>query len=389
LRKRMIIGIVLAAVVLVAGSGAVWILKFAPLSTNQLSASTVGTPYAVHRSEEEPLSAHRAVSMAATQAPTSLLPWGTAYDKLHGYFWVAEPGCEPVPKCPAPIPGVLGQYALSDGSFLQDFTEPTGYSSPLFVAVGADGHVWFTQPNSDALGEFDPQTMTWQTWPLKNDGGDPYDLVFDTSGNIWFTELAGNDIGFFNTRTHTMVENPVPTPKSEPYGITLDPHGNVWFAENGVGINQLGSFTPTPSGTVKITEHAVDAGQRPHLITADKAGNIWYSSGFTGTVGKYNPAIGTNTNFLVYTGGTCKNILTCTGTHISSVLADNQGNVWFTDSLSQQVGYLIPSTGRVVARTLKANSHPHDGLLLDNSNRVWFTEQDTLALVMWPVSDVR
>ena len=165
--------------------------------------------------------------------------------------------------------------------------------------------------------------------------------------------------------------------------MTFDPKGNIWFAENGLGVNQIGSFTPTLSGHVKISEDAIK-GTRPHLITADEAGNIWFSEGFDGDIGEFIPATGENKIVRVYSG-LCTQTL-CSGTHISSIRADSKGTIWFTDSLSQHIGYFVPATGQLVVQQLRMNSHPHDGLNLDKYGRVWFTEQDAFLLVMKPVN---
>jgi streptogramin lyase len=345
------------------------------------------SPYTVHRSEEVPFSSHRALSDVASQQTTALLPWGIAFDYARGFAWLGEPGCEPKPKCPATTQGLLGLYAYSDSSFIQNFSEPPGYSSPLFVAVDKNGNVWFTQPETDAIGEFDTQSQDWTQWTLGH-GSAPFDLTFDSSGNLWFTEFGSDKIGFFNPQTNQVLENSIPTPNSNPYGITVDHAGTIWFSENAAGVDQIGSFTPTSSGVIKITEHAVGA-FRPHLITTDRAGNIWYSGGFDGDIGEFNPRSGNSTIFVVY-HGVCLSPANCTGTHISGIDVDSKGNVWFTDSLSQRVGYLVPSTGQVVARTIHtSNSHPYDGLRVDNNDRVWFTEEFALTLNMWPASAVR
>ncbi len=254
----------------------------------------------VHPSEEVPFAYHRAFSMVASQATTELIPWGVAFDYVHGFVWVAEPGCVPNPKCPSGMQGVIGQYALSDGNFIANFNEPSGYSSPLFEVVDMKGNVWFTQPTTDALGEYDPLDNSWHKWHLKQ-GSLPFDLTLDTNGNLWFTEFGRNDIGFFNPLTETYVENSIPTPASNPYGITVDPQGTVWFAENAAGVGQIGSFTPTTSGPIKIKEYAVGA-QRPHLITTDRAGNVWYSGGFGGILGEFTPRSGNNISFTVDQG---------------------------------------------------------------------------------------
>ena len=387
MRSKIIIGVMLGLVI-IAGAGAVWVLK-SPLTAAKQTTVTHSSPYVVNRVDEIPFVTHREQSMAAVQDPTSQIPWGIALDKLHGFVWVAEPGCDPDTGCPTTTQGALGQYALSDGAFISDFNAPIGYSSPLFVAVDAVGNVWFTQPTTSAIGKFNPQNETWSIWHLKK-GSTPYDLTFDNEGNLWFTEANANMIGFLNIHTNQIVENTIPTANSSPYGITLDLHGTIWFAENGSGINQIASFQPTTSGTIKITEYAVN-GLRPHLITADRAGNIWFSEGFAGQVGEFNPRKGIDANFFTF-GGTCASAGSCrTGTHISGIYVDNTtGDVWFSDSLSHRIGYLIPATGQVVTRTISdANAHPHDGLIIDGNGRVWFTSEFALMLTMWPTSSVQ
>ncbi len=383
MRKGIIISTTVLLIVIVLAS-MLWVLApgFAPGAAQHTARSLADN---LPRSNEVPLSSHRAFSSAAVTNATTYEPWGIAFDYVHGFVWLAEPGCEPTPKCPTKMQGAISQYALADGSFIQDFQEPVGYTSPLFLAVDASGNVWFTQPDSDAIGEFVPQNESWQQWSVRK-GSAPYDLTFDTRGNLWFTEFAANRIGFFNPHSQTLVESAIPTPDSQPYGITLDPRGNVWFTENRDGLGQIGSFTPSSSGAIKITEHAVNA-IRPHLIVTDSDGNIWYSDGFSGHIGKFDPRSGSSAVFHAYFG-TCTPT-SCTGTHISGIAADSQGRIWFTDSLSQRIGYLIPSSGQVVARTLKyANAHPNDGLAVDREGRVWFTEQFAHTLTMWPASAV-
>lgn len=353
---------------------------FAPASAVNKSAPLKLHPQAV---KAEPFD--RVPSSTATQITTTSNPWGIAFDSLHGIVWVAEPGCEPKPACSSTSPGIIGEYDLLDGSFIQDFQEPPGYTGPVFLAADANGNVWFTQPNSDAIGELNPQNTTWNQWRVLK-GSIPYDLTLDKYGNLWFTEFKTNKIGFFNTLSHKLVENTILTPDSNPYGITRDPRGNIWFTENRLGVQQIGSFTPTRSGTVTIVEHAVATAQ-PHLITADKAGNIWYSGAFGGSIGVFNPVSGTSRNYPVSTS-ICSHIAVCE-THISGISVDKQGNVWFDDSLTKRVGYLVPATGQVVAKTISSDSSAYDGLAVDSYDNVWFTEPYASQLVLWPARSIR
>lgn len=384
--KRTVISLVLLLLIIITGTGA-FLLFRAGLTSSQQTKVVRSLHDTIPRSDEVPFSTHRMLSTAANQSATTLMPWGIAFDNVNGFTWVAEPGCEPQPKCPSNTQGILGQYALSDGNFIQNFNEPTGYSSPLFLAVDGTGDVWFTEPTTDAIGEYNPQDGSWNQWSLKK-GSSPFDLVFDTHGNLWFTEFGSNEIGFLDTSTHKVVETPVHTPDSNPYGITLSPQGTIWFSENAPGVDQIGSFTPTLSGTIKISEHAVGA-IRPHLVVMDRAGNIWYSGGFGGDIGEFNPRSGASSVFVVFQGA-CLTPPNCTGTHISGIGVDSKNNIWFSDSLTQQVGYFMPSSGRIVTRaTHTSNSHPYDGLLIDSSDRVWFTEEFGRTINLWPAGFVK
>ncbi len=386
MRKIIIISIVSALLLIVAST--ISYLVFRSTSMHSVQSSTVQLTSTIpHQSEEEPIATHRMYSTAAIQTPTALAPGGIALDYKRGFVWVAEPGCTPNPKCPSIIQGNLSQYSLSDGNFITDFNEPGGFSSPPFVALDGAGNVWFTEPTTDALGEYNPQDNSWHQWYLKQ-GSSPYDLTFDANGNLWFTEFGSNDIGCLDPQTNKVVENPIPIPASNPYGITVDPHGTIWFAENAAGIGQIGSFTPTRSGIIKITEHAVSV-QRPHMITSDREGNIWFSGGFGGDIGEFKPKSASNIDYVV-DQGTCPTPSDCPGTHISGIAIDRQDNVWFTDANSQRVGYLLPVTGKVVIQPLQDhNAHPYDGLVVDSSDRVWFTEEFGLSLNMLPAKNVK
>ena len=385
-RRRIIIGTLLSLCVICASASALWVYTHTK-NTIPVTQAAPAIPYTGHRSDEAPIYTSRSVSMAESRAHTTELPWAIALDESHGYAWAAEPGCEPLPTCPKAFPGIIGQYAFSDGTFIQDFTEPNGYTGPLFIVVDSAGHLWFTQPTSDAIGEFDPVNKVWHQWPVKKNS-QPYGMTIDAHNNLWFTEFGGNQIGFFNTTTHTLVETPVPTLQSSPYGITIDSNGTAWFAENRILVSQVGSFTTTTNGKIKIVEYAVGAASRPHLITTDKAGNVWFTNGFASSIGEYNPITGTNRQFFVYPSS-CLVAVGCTTTHISGIRADDKGNIWFSDSLGQRVGYLVPATGQYIERAVPLNSHPHDGLILDNSGRVWFTEQDAFTLNVWPMANVK
>src|SRR5579884_1219644 len=86
------------------------------------------------------------------EVATATYPWGVAQDGTH--VWVAEPGCKLTPTCSILVQGFIGKYFIAHPLYGKvDFQEPSGYSSPAFVAPDGHGNIWFTEPTTDAIGE--------------------------------------------------------------------------------------------------------------------------------------------------------------------------------------------------------------------------------------------
>jgi streptogramin lyase len=395
LKRRVITGTGLTLAILLAIGGIfsiTWTVAHPEAYAQQPPITHKQVAHTLHPVAEGAETDHGAQSAQPHQAATTRNPWGITIDAAHGFVWVAEPGCDMSPACPVATQGIIAKYSLADGSLINDYVEPPGYSDPMFVATDADGNVWFTQPNSDAIGKLNPTTGLWSQFKFDR-GSMPYDLVFDRNGNLWFTEFKKNAIGFINMQTHQLTQNLTPLGNSNPYGITMDAKGNIWFAENAPNAQQIATFTPTTGGPITVTEHSVTNANvnkfqltnvRPHLIVADpKTGHIWYSLGFTGVIGEYNPATNTSTNHVLPVS--CANSANASGcTHISGLAIDPNGNVWYTDSLGDTVGYIVPKTGKIITKKLAAKVRPHDGLAIDNYGTIWFTQQNGLTLSMWP-----
>ena len=315
---------------------------------------------------------------------TGANPWGIALD-TQGHIFVAEPGCE-VPVCPTTFAGTISEYNVADGSKVTTFTEPAGYSSPAFLVIDNLGNVWFSEPNSDAIGKLVPTGGgTWTQFVVPTASAAPFGMTLDANGNIWFTEYSVGKIGFIDPTIGllSLVETAIPAgASSNPYGITKASDGTIWFTENALSnvttTGIIGSFTPTSNGTLAvgaITEHAVANVPKPHLITTDTQGNVWYSGGFAGVIGRFNSGTSTNTVFDVSLNACPTGSPQSCGVHISGIAVDSQGRVWFDDSLSDRIGYLNSTTAQFTAIKLTAGAHPHDGLLVASSDNVWFTEE--------------
>src|SRR6266852_3243890 len=300
-------------------------------------------------------------------------PWAIVFDGS-GNAWVAEPNCNPAPQCSAPPNGAIEEFNLSGGhpSLVNTYTAPgSGTFNPTFLHLDGAGHVWFTDPTNNAIGEVTLSTDSWQEFPTPTANSAPVGLIRDTNGNLWFTERNANKIGFYNTTTPGFVETPVITASSQPYGLAYDSaHNIIWFDEDAAA--NIGNFAVTPNGTITIHEVAVN--NVPHLIYLDSTGNLWFSEQGADTIGEYNPTTHANT-VLSVAGSICPTPgvtpTTCTNTFIGGVAVDSTGLVWFDETQNGLLGSLNPTTKAVNLFSLGAGTGPGDGLNIDSHNNVW------------------
>ncbi len=322
----------------------------------------------------------KAITADTTFAQTMKRPWGIALDGS-GHIWAAEPDCDAAPLCAASNGrGAINEYNAVAGNLntIANFIpDPSTLYNPTFLAFDKEGNVWFTDPTRGAIGKLDPETNTWTEYSVTNrfHGAVPYDLVIDKNGTLWFTDYTNAAIGRFNIETNKVVsETRILSKDAAPYGITLAPDGSIWYAIKNK--KAIGSFKPPLKGTPVLQEHAVPTDQQ-HAITTDAAGDIWFSTGFNGRVGEYVPTTGTTRTFCV--AGGAKNA------HISGITVDNNNeNVWFNDTTNARIGVLDltqynndcanNSTSGIAYSQLAANAQLNDGLVVDSSGNVFFSD---------------
>jgi streptogramin lyase len=318
------------------------------------------------------------VSVKDFYLPAGQEPWGTTFDRS-GNVWVAIPGCDPAPTCSSGTPpGKIAEYKPSTSSWIATYQLPSGFAQALFVAVDGQGNLWFPMPMSNSIGMLNPNSNTFQQWAVPTSGAGPWDVAIDHNGKVWFTEHFTNQIGEFDPSSQTFKEFATPAGNSQPYGIVVDGSNNIWFTENNSSVAMIGEYTTGGVLNEYKIRNSSAGGLTPHLITVDPTGNIWWSEGWVGMIGELNvkqAQAGTNLGVTEYAyPATCGS---CGGTHASGISVDSNGLVWFTDALQSIFGS-FPDSGSgsfSVYQTPTQNSHPHDGLNVDNQNRIWFTEE--------------
>jgi virginiamycin B lyase len=147
---------------------------------------------------------------------------------------------------------------------------------PFGVAVTADGTVWATLQNADALLRITPHgERTTIDVPIRHAG--LTDVAVARDGAVWFLAAGANKIGrYANGRFD---EFSVPSPNAGLTALAVAPDGAAWFSA--LRAHRIGRVH---EGVV--TEFALPRDNaRPIGIAVDADNNVWYAD-LAGWIGK-------------------------------------------------------------------------------------------------------
>jgi virginiamycin B lyase len=177
------------------------------------------------------------------------------------------------------------RYLLSSvvNTFPIPGSDPDNYYGSGHLIAGRNGFVWFADTSDNAIGRIAPSgqitifPLPIHRIPADDGSGDivpedpePMDIVQAPNGNIWFTESNSDRIGEINARGK-IIEFQTPTPDSYPEGLAVGSDGSLWFAE--IGNDAIGKITPTG----RITEYVFDDLQTDYDgLVEGSDGNIWF-----------------------------------------------------------------------------------------------------------------
>jgi streptogramin lyase len=178
-----------------------------------------------------------------------------------------------------PRPEAPEEYLAHDGSDWMEGT-PSRWEgrSVHSTAVGADGHVYFSDDRSmyASLHELDPKTgiVTNLVYPYKNGVVPTHGITADADGNIWANGMG--DFLELNVKSQRFKDWPRPADMKAQVGGTMDADnlaykGTIW-APSGPGTIKLDSKTG------KYTYYDNPASKGTYGMAVDRHGNGWYSS---------------------------------------------------------------------------------------------------------------
>jgi virginiamycin B lyase len=245
---------------------------------------------------------------------------------------------------------------------VSNYTDPS-INSPVGIATGPDGALWFTNPGTVAnptssIGRISTAGV------VTNNFTDPsLSLNFQTrittgpDGAMWFTNYGNNSIGRIST-AGVVTNFTGPGVIGVGGGITTGPDGALWFTNNGGSIGRI-----TTAGAVSIFTDPSIIG--PLGITTGPDGALWFA----------DP--GGNSIDRMTTAGVVTNRYTDPSLHGPGEITNGpDGALWFTNYLFFGPG--IASIGRITTAGVVSNFTDPSinaplGITTGPDGAMWFT----------------
>jgi virginiamycin B lyase len=299
---------------------------------------------------------------------------------------------------PAPPyqPSVTAEYAV-----------PTASSRPMGIAVGADDGLWFTEFATSKIGELTTLGSIPTPEPLTpTAGAGPNGIASGPNSLLWFTETNIGKVGQVTTSSPPIITEFKLARAARPTSITLGSDGDMWLTDPGLNAIWRVSQKGAVGGPCALPANALPAGITSNPID----GALWFTESGTDQIGRLpitqTGVCGTLTQFKIPTSkagpgaivsatdnalwfiearakklgritvsGQVTNEYSLMPAQTPDALVQGiDGNFYFTDTAGNEIGRIIPKTGKVTLyRVPTANSAP-GAMTLGPDNQVYFVE---------------
>jgi streptogramin lyase len=180
-----------------------------------------------------------------------------------------------------------------------------------------------TPSSTSPLSSPTPWKPTFQEFALESNRN-PVDIVAGADGNLWFTEPNVGMIGRMSASGTLIGEYAVPNASKANVlsGITLGSDNNVWFGD------EQGNFIAKINAAGEITEIPLPADTRPSELASGPDGNVWFST--LSGLGKISPAAAASP--------TLYSLVTVSSP--AGIISGPNNQIWFSEYLGQRVGHV-------------------------------------------------
>jgi virginiamycin B lyase len=272
-------------------------------------------------------------------------------------------------KSPADLPEYKNTTRKFTGDALNivyvEYEMPAPSRMPFSAAPGKDGYIWI--PNfgiANKISRLDPKTGVIEDFPVPAEGtAAVHSAVQAPDGSVWLTEQATNRLGRWDPKTQKITEFQdayLPGKEGSEEGgsrhtVRFDPDGNAWAT--GYPLTRYDIETGKYKDFWGVADHT-------YGLEPDKDGNIWFTNPGTGQIGKADWKTLKIQQWTVPTKDGYER----------RIELDSKGIVWFGEYQNGIVGRFDPTTETFKEYNLPGGKDvfPY-GIGIDTDDHVWYS----------------
>ena len=258
----------------------------------------------------------------------------------------------------------LWKFSIEDEQF-------TSYTfdglTTIFMDIGKDGKIWFTDTPNSKIGSFDPKTEKFETIQLPQFNlaikkSLPTSVAVDNDNDVWVAVIDQSLLLEYNQSTKKFKIVNTITPEAGPTAIEIDSSNNVWFAESLVG--KLGKID---ANTKEVSEF-VPQGEpmaEPFALMIDKEENVWIAEHIGPAITKFNPIL---EDF--------KRVTISNPESLPFGMAfDKYDNMWVAQHVIDSLVVYDQSSEQMIEVAIPTEGSFTQFVIADDDGDIWFVEQ--------------
>ena len=261
---------------------------------------------------------------------------------------------------------------------ITEYDFPEGESAPLYPRYDGDNTIWISDAAEPKLWKFtldDNQFTSYEFFGLTT-----IFLDIDHNGKIWFTDTPNSKIGNFdpNTEEFEIIEIPSLTalsPHSIPIALKVDLDNNIWVAV--VDRDMLLVYSQDSKEFEQFLRLPTsDSG--PSALLLDDNGNMWFAESLAGKIGVVDSKTYEITEYVPDTPLD----------EPFALLFDKSGSLWLSEHIGPSISKFDP-----VLETFERVEVPNPeslpfGMAIDKYDNIWFGQHVTDELGVYdPYND--
>ena len=237
----------------------------------------------------------------------------------------------------------------------------------IFMDIGKDGKIWFTDTPNSKIGSFDPKTEKFETIQLPQFNlaikkSLPTSVGVDNENDVWVAVIDQSLLLEYNQSTKKFKIVNTITPEAGPTAIEIDDANNVWFAESLVG--KLGKIDGETKELTEFTPQGEPMAE-PFALMIDKEENGWIAEHIGPAISKFNPIL---QDF--------KQIKISNPDSLPFGMAfDKYDNMWVAQHVIDSLVVYDQSSGQIIEIAIPTEGSFTQFVIADDNGDIWFVEQ--------------